>query len=220
MLHTTTISGLHEHVLTQVVPRFVKAGDRTLDLGAGPGLLAWRLREMGFEVTAADRDAKVFAADVPFVPLDFNQPGFSARLGEHSFALVTAIEVIEHVESPIGFLREIGRLLRPGGTAVLTTPNVDNAPARVKFLLTGKIRMMDAQGEPTHISPIFSDLLTRQYLPLAGLQMVEWGRFPVNGYTQTRARYAWFFRLLAHVLGGNSLAGDSHILVLQAGPGR
>src|SRR5713101_3757924 len=75
------------------------------------------------------------------------------------------------MESPIGFLRNVGRLLRPEGVAVLTTPNVDNAPARVKFLLTGTVRMMDAKGEPTHISPIFQDLFVRQYLPRAGMDL-------------------------------------------------
>src|SRR6266852_67536 len=91
--------------------------------------------------------------------------------GLHGFArfdLVVTVEVIEHVESPIGFLRNIGQLLAPGGVAVITTPNVDSLPARAKFLLAGKIRMMDDNSEPTHISPVFFDLFRRQFLPHAG----------------------------------------------------
>lgn len=215
MLQTTTIAGLHDFVLREVVPRFAKPGERAVDLGAGSGALAVRLRKAGLDVLAVDRNAAGYGADLPFLQADFNQADFGAQIGERSFALVTAIEVIEHVESPIGFLRNVGRLLKPDGAAVLTTPNVDNAPARVKFLLTGKIRMMDSIGEPTHISPIFSDLLVRQYLPLAGLRLVEWGRFPPNGYALTRPRYAWFFRLAARFLGGDALLGDTHILVLR-----
>jgi SAM-dependent methyltransferase len=42
-----------------------------------------------------------------------------------SFDCVVAVEVIEHVEQDEAFVREIGRVLRPGGTLVMTTPNGD-----------------------------------------------------------------------------------------------
>lgn len=100
------------------------------------------------------------------------------------------MEVIEHMESPIAFLRNIARLLKPDGVAILTTPNVNNAPARVKFLLTGKLRMMDERGDPTHITPIFWDLLTRQYLPRAGLILLEHRTYPPDGFLVTRPAFA------------------------------
>src|SRR5258708_38378540 len=106
---------------------------------------------------------------VRHVALDLDASDFASQIGIGSYDLVTAIEVIEHVESPTGFFRNVGRLLTPGGIAVITTPNVDSLPARTKFLITGKIRTMDEFGEPTHISPIFWDLLQRQFLPRAGL---------------------------------------------------
>jgi 2-polyprenyl-3-methyl-5-hydroxy-6-metoxy-1,4-benzoquinol methylase len=81
--------------------------------------------------------AEGFEAALPHVELDFNRNDFASELGLASFDLVTAVEVVEHVESPIGFLRNISRLLTPRGVAVITTPNVDSLPARVKFLLTG-----------------------------------------------------------------------------------
>jgi 2-polyprenyl-3-methyl-5-hydroxy-6-metoxy-1,4-benzoquinol methylase len=40
-----------------------------------------------------------------------------------SFDVVLSYETVEHVPQPSAFLREIARLLRPGGTLVLTTPN-------------------------------------------------------------------------------------------------
>ena len=215
MIETTTNPGLHDFLINEVVPRFAKPGMRCLDLGTGPGALAARMRGLGLDVHAADLNADGFKADVPFRRVDFNDPDFASQLGPGTFSLVASVEVIEHVESPIGFLRNIGRLLSPDGTAILTTPNVDNAPARVKFLLRGKIRMMDEIGEPTHISPIFWDLFHRQFLPRAGLRLVEHLLFPPNGYKLTRARYAWVFRLLAKALPGESALGDNHVLVLK-----
>jgi 2-polyprenyl-3-methyl-5-hydroxy-6-metoxy-1,4-benzoquinol methylase len=216
MLHTTTNSGLHDFVGDRVLARFAHPGVRAADLGSGPGAMAARLQLLGCDVVAVDRDSNGFEADVPHVSLDFDQADFASKIGAGSFGLITAIEVIEHVESPIGFLRNVGRLLAPGGVAVLTTPNVGCLPARSKFLLKGKIRTMDERGEPTHISPVFYDLLKRQFLPRAGLQMREHFLFPPNGYQLTRKPIAWTLRLAAFAFSGEALLGDNHIFVVEA----
>jgi 2-polyprenyl-3-methyl-5-hydroxy-6-metoxy-1,4-benzoquinol methylase len=218
MIHTTTNSGLHDFVGERVLARYARPGVRAADLGAGPGAMAARLRSLGCEVVAVDRDSNGFEAEVPHVSLDFDQPDFASQLGLASFGLVTAIEVIEHVESPIGFLRNVGRLLAPGGVGVLTTPNVDSLPARSKFLLSGKIRTMDEHGEPTHISPVFLDLLRRQFLPRSGLRLREHLVFPPDGYQLTRKPIAWTLRLVSLVFPGEALLGDNHVFVLEAAP--
>lgn len=217
MPHTTTNSGLHEFLGERVLGAYIRPGTRAVDLGSGPGAMAARLNVMGCNVLAVDRDSRGFEAAVPHFSVDFDQPDFASQLGLGTFALVTAVEVIEHVESPIGFLRNVRRLLAPGGVAVLTTPNVDSIPARLKFFLKGRIRTMDEQSEPTHISPVFLDLLHRQFLPRVGLQLREHLAFPPNGYQLTRKPMAWAFRLASSVLSGSALLGDNHVFVFEIG---
>lgn len=45
-----------------------------------------------------------------------------------SFDAAVSVEVIEHVEDDVGFVRNLARVVRPGGPVVLTTPNGDAKP--------------------------------------------------------------------------------------------
>jgi 2-polyprenyl-3-methyl-5-hydroxy-6-metoxy-1,4-benzoquinol methylase len=213
LLEERTISGLHDF-LDPILKRYAIPGGRAIDLGAGSGALAVRLRDLGYEVIAVDMNSERYKADIPFIQLNLNNPDFSP-LGNGAFDFVTAVEVIEHLESPIAFLRHIRSLCKPDGIALITTPNMDNAPSRFRFLLTGKLHMMD-EKVPNHISPIFYDLFIRQYLPRAGLKLVEHHFFPKNGYKVSRKSYSWVFRLIARLLPGNTLLGDVHVFVLKA----
>ena len=49
----------------------------------------------------------------------------SAELPDASFDIVANSDVIEHVREPLVFAREMRRVLRPGGTALVVTPSLD-----------------------------------------------------------------------------------------------
>jgi SAM-dependent methyltransferase len=178
--------------------------------------MADRLSNMGCDVVSADLSAEGFEPKLPHVVVNFNEADFASKLGKYSFDLVTAIEVVEHIESPIGFLRNIRQLLAPGGVVVLTTPNVDSLPARIRFFLSDKIRTMDERSEPTHISPIFFDLLCRQYLPLAGLRLRHHLVFPPGGFQLSRKPLARVMAVAARLMSGECATGDNHVFVLEA----
>ena len=215
-LEEYTVPGLHDFLIRSILRRFgvIRAG-QAIDLGGGSGSLALRLRQLGFRVLAVDVNSERFQANAPFALLDLDKPDFATALGEGQFDLVTAVEVIEHLESPIGFLRGVSRVLKGNGFAVVTTPNLDNIAARLKHLAFGKLRTMDEKS-PEHISPIFYDLFVRQYLPRAGLSLVEHTVYPKNDFPLTGTRWLVpMFRTLARVVGGPAISGDCHVFLLR-----
>lgn len=214
-LEERTVAGLHDFLMERVLPRWMRPGLKMVDLGAGSGVFAQRLQARRLDVLAVDTRAAGARAPVPFVAVDLNDVDFASALGRGQFDLVVAIEVIEHLENPVGFLRNVAALLSRDGVAIVTTPNVENVAARLRFLLQGRIRMMDARGDPTHISPIFCDLLERQLLPRAGLRMEAHHVYPPKSLLASRASWVWVLRLIARLLQGPALLGDSHVLVLR-----
>jgi len=206
------LDGTHERVVENAL-RYVSPGARALDLGAGSGALAERLQTASFRVTAADIK-NYFELNTEFVELDLNDPAFDQKLAPE-FDLITSVEVIEHLENPTAFLRSICRLLKPNGVAILTTPNVENVPARLKFLLGGEVRAMD-KNAPEHVTPIHLDLFFRQIVPRSGLALVDHFVHPKNDFPLTGRRYLVpFFRMFVPFLKGPALTGDCHFLVLR-----
>lgn len=56
--------------------------------------------------------------------------GTRLPFAEASLSAVCSVETLEHIDDDAAFLREIARVLRPGGTAAITTPNRDRPGSR------------------------------------------------------------------------------------------
>jgi glycosyltransferase involved in cell wall biosynthesis/2-polyprenyl-3-methyl-5-hydroxy-6-metoxy-1,4-benzoquinol methylase len=54
-----------------------------------------------------------------------------ASLAAEQFDFCVVSDVIEHVRSPLDFLREVHRVLKPGGTLFIATPSIDSWSARI-----------------------------------------------------------------------------------------
>jgi SAM-dependent methyltransferase len=96
---------------------------RILDVGCGPGDDAQRLAARGHQVTAVDVEASAAwekAADgVTFVECSAERLPFP----NGSFDAVLERDALHHVEEPGRALREMRRVLRPGGIAVIVECN-------------------------------------------------------------------------------------------------
>ncbi len=106
-----------------------------LDVPAGEGALAARLIAAGFAVTCCDLYPEIFRLEgVSIRQGDLNR---DLPFADQSFDYVTCLEGLEHIENPQQAIREFARLLRPGGTVIVSIPNILNIEERLKWLLYG-----------------------------------------------------------------------------------
>jgi 2-polyprenyl-3-methyl-5-hydroxy-6-metoxy-1,4-benzoquinol methylase len=104
---------------------------KLLDAPAGEGALSQRLRET-HDVVPVDIDEKYFRlTGLPFKRVDLNEP---LPFDESIFDYVVCIEGIEHLENPFLCIREFSRVLKTGGSLLLTTPNIMSVKSRTRFL--------------------------------------------------------------------------------------
>jgi SAM-dependent methyltransferase len=103
------------------------SGKLVLDLGCNDGFGSSLLASRAGEVVGVDVSAKSLkeaaaqygSRSLHFMPVD----GISLPFRDATFDFVVSFQVIEHISDYDAYLSEIRRVLRPGGSAVFTTPN-------------------------------------------------------------------------------------------------
>ena len=113
-------------IVARITAAFPAADPRLLDVGCGAGLAAEALARHGLDVTGIDAAAAPIAAAAAHAPPGLRlayrcaAPETLAEEGRR-YDVITALEVIEHVPDPAGFVGVLARLLAPGGLVVLST---------------------------------------------------------------------------------------------------
>jgi SAM-dependent methyltransferase len=116
--------------LEQEMKRRLEAPE-ALDIGCATGALLLYLRDRGWRVTgveispSAEYARRERGLDVRSLPLEKNQ------FPPDQFDLILASHLIEHLNEPAAFVREVWRILRPGGCFLVTTPNITGFQARL-----------------------------------------------------------------------------------------
>jgi SAM-dependent methyltransferase len=160
-LHATMLRKL-ERLFIAHIPR----GGRVLDAGCGRSLFTEIRPDWPFTIVAADVDhdliksRKAEFADVRWLvagahPLPFRDASFDALF---------AGELIEHLPDPRPGVEEFRRVLRPGGTLILTTPN--------RRRLANLADRSDRPYSPDHLSELSYDEV-QALLAECGLEVVH-----------------------------------------------
>jgi SAM-dependent methyltransferase len=109
--------------------RFKKNG-RLLDVGAGIGLLVEEACKLGYDAEGVE-PSRALQAEAAAKHLPVHLGVIPSREISGPYDIVTAIDVIEHVDKPLDLLRAIRDLLSNDGIGVLVTPDVRSITARV-----------------------------------------------------------------------------------------
>ncbi|HEY6388271.1 MAG TPA: methyltransferase domain-containing protein [Candidatus Acidoferrum sp.] len=113
-------------LIDEFLPAGWLAGKRVLDVGTGLGFFAERLQQRGAKVTAVDIGNGLLnrvRQRVGCECLSVDALELSQYFGEGAFDVVLSSECIEHTPSPERALREMCKVLRPGGHLSISTPN-------------------------------------------------------------------------------------------------
>jgi SAM-dependent methyltransferase len=100
-----------------------RPGARVLDIGCGVGQVVARLDAAGFEAYGVDVSEPNIARARAVSPRCQLYDGKRLPFPDRHFTSVGALNVLEHVEEPEGFLSELARVTEAGGRVLVSSPN-------------------------------------------------------------------------------------------------
>lgn len=116
-----------------VIRRHFSRPGRVLDVGCAAGYFLRVMQEEGWDVTGLEPSDAIREHARSLVGAENVQAELlgAANLSAGSFDLVTMWDVIEHIPDVVAAVKEVRRLLAPGGKFLIETQNVDSRAARV-----------------------------------------------------------------------------------------
>jgi 2-polyprenyl-3-methyl-5-hydroxy-6-metoxy-1,4-benzoquinol methylase len=154
----------------------IGGGKTVLDVGCATGYLARALVERGCQVSGVELVPEAAEKARPvldrLVVGDLATLDLAAEFGEARFDCVVAGDVLEHLADPAPVLRSLVGLLAPGGSVVVSTPNVSHGSLRLA-LLQGRWQYLD-RGllDRTHLR-FFTRASLLELLHDCGLSVVQ-----------------------------------------------
>ena len=130
------LRGVHEGVVKAIMNITSPAKSISiLDVGAGQGALSKLLHEAGYSVFACEFNKANFV----YNEVEFKEANVAEHLpyDDNTFDIVVAAELIEHLLDQTTFLKECNRVLKPGGSLVVSTPNILSLKSRLQYFSSG-----------------------------------------------------------------------------------
>ncbi|MEP0712147.1 methyltransferase domain-containing protein [Algoriphagus sp.] len=124
---------IHQRLLKAYIAAQPWISGKLLEVGCGEGRGVETLLPLAESYLGLDKIQEVIdELNVRFPKVEFQQaviPPF-AGIADNSFDTVVSFQVIEHIPNDRLFLEEIYRVLKPGGKAVISTPNINHTLSR------------------------------------------------------------------------------------------
>jgi 2-polyprenyl-3-methyl-5-hydroxy-6-metoxy-1,4-benzoquinol methylase len=103
-------------------------GNRLLDVGCATGFFLEAASAEGFDVNGLEFSTVAISLARPDIRKRIVRGDVNTLIASETekFDVVTAFDIIEHVQNPISFLQDIHKVLRPGGVLALSSPDTDH----------------------------------------------------------------------------------------------
>lgn len=109
-------------------------GKSVLDVPAGSGFTSSILKKHGADIHAYDLFPEFFKLDgVECGKIDLT---CELPIDDNSMDMIICQEGIEHLPNPLFLLQEFNRILKKGGTLILSTPNISHLRAKLSYFLS------------------------------------------------------------------------------------
>jgi SAM-dependent methyltransferase len=169
---------------------------KVLDLGCGKGEFLSALKNLFPHSQFYGSDLTNFnpSAFYKFLELDLNN-NFAQNLP--GFDLITSLEVIEHLENPRHFVREMAKSLNVGGVLAVSTPNPEAWTSILSFILRGYHSAFGGQAYPAHITPVPVFDLCNMFQETGSLKLLEVGFIPNGRMPGSDLYYHHYFPFLS-----------------------
>lgn len=140
---------------------------RLLDVGCASGVFLAVARELGWETYGFEPQESTSRIARDKLDLNiFSATSLRDYFPDEYFDVVSIWDVLEHTMDPMGILKDINRVLKPGGILQLRTPNIDS----MLFYITRKNWLWLIP--PAHLYYFFPAIL-KTMLRKAGFQVIE-----------------------------------------------
>jgi ubiquinone/menaquinone biosynthesis C-methylase UbiE len=100
----------------------IPTGSRVLDVGAGSAPYRALFAHCDYKTHDFVQLKDVQLRYGRYAPIDFASDAKSIPVPDAAFDVILCTEVLEHVPEPIAVVRELGRIIAPGGRLILTAP--------------------------------------------------------------------------------------------------
>ena len=158
-------------------------GLHCLDIGGDNGVISYLLRQRGGKWKSADLDESSVHSIRELVKTDVYQiDGRPTLFRDNEFDRVVIVDFLEHIPSDGEFLKELFRILKPGGILIINVPYIKNTLLRRLRLALGQ-----TDEKHGHLRPGYT---------VKSLSLVLGDRFRVEGYKT----YSKFFSELIDTL--------------------